>query len=419
MNRRDFMTRFAALGGTVIPAWILPTEAAAQAGGFYDGKVLFNIRLDGGPAHTLWSDYRNAASPGIGAVEVGPFRFGNLGSNQAFVTRFAPNMLVINGINSLTNGHDEGNRSQNSGRLDMGYPAIGELFANQVGKSLPLAYLNQGSAFAQSVGLRAPTPVPQDTNAIRAMVSPNAASATNDFVKQADLDKVFAARAERERARQAAATSIPRMDFASRQILGSDASRALLAQVASFIPAQLDANFQTYHMGLIAAQAGVTSVVQTSSGGWDNHGDVNNNMVGPLNRISQIVNYIVDKAGTMGIANRIIIRLYGEFGRTPIGNNNGNGKDHYSGGGTCVIIEPGVAHNRVVGMTGPNGNPIKINLQGKEDPAGFNLTVAHLHVALRKYLGITQIDSRFDLKVPVAEQIDLFNPAVTTGMPYL
>lgn len=417
MNRRDFVTRVAALGGTVIPAWMLPSQAYAQ--GLYSGKVLVNIRLSGGPAHTLWSDYRNAGSPGIGPVEAGPFRFGDIGNARALVTRFQQNMLVVNGVNSLTNGHEEGNRSQNTGRLDMGYPAIAELFANQYGKSLPLAYLNAGNAFSQSVGLQAPTAITNDVNSIRAMVQPNAVNATNDFVKQGDLDKVFAARAARESARRAAGQSTPRVDFASRQILGSSDSRALLAQVAPFIPAQLDANFQQQHLALIAAQAGVTAVAQFGFGGWDNHDNVNTGMANSMNRLVDVVNYLVDKAGTMNLANRLVIRLFGEFGRTPIGNNNGNGKDHYAGGGTSVIIEPGVTHQRVVGMTGQAGNPVRINLQGKEDPAGFNLTSAHLHFALRRYLGITSVDPRFDLRVPVAQQIDIFNPAVTTGMPYL
>lgn len=419
MNRRDFMTRFAALGGTVIPAWMLPSEASAQSG-FYAGKILCNIRLDGGISHTAWSDFRNAATPGIGAVEVGPFRFAAISPNvQAFVTRFAPNMLVMNGINSLTNGHDEGNRSQNTGKLDMGYPALSEAFAWQHGRSLPLSYLNTGGAFAQSVGLKAPTPITNNVNSIRSMVQPNAASATNDFVKQGDLDKVFAARAAREQAALAAGTSTPRMEFARRQILGSSDSRALLAQVASFIPATLDANFQNQHMALVAAQAGVTSVMQFGFGGFDNHDNIVNNLPGSLNRVMDTVNYIVDKAGTMGIANRLVIRLFCEFGRQPaMGLNNGNGRDHDAVGGTQVIIEPAVAHQRVVGLTSAVGRGVKINLQGKEDPAGFTLTCAHVQFALRKYLGITSLDPRFDLKVPVAEQIDIFNPAVTTGMPY-
>lgn len=415
MQRRDFMASLAALGGTVIPSWILPSTAHAQAPNtLYTGKILVNIRMDGGPCQFAWSDFRNRA--GQTPVEVGPFRFRDIANNRAFVTRFAPNMLVVNGVNSETNGHDEGNRAQNTGRLDMGYPAIAELHAWQYGKTLPLAYLNSGSAFAASVGLRAPTPTANNLDALRAMLQPNAQNATTDFFKQGDLDKVFAARAERARALQAAGTSTPRGDFATRQILGSSDSRALLAQVGAFVPATLDANFQTQHVALVAAQAGVASTLQFSLGGFDNHGNLDTAMVGPLNRVNDVVNYIVDKAGTMNIANRLVIRLYGEFGRT-FNYNNGNGVDHYAAGGTNVIIEPGVTHNRVVGYTGAQNQAQRINLMGQPDPAaGFTLTPRHVHFALRKYLGINVTDPRFDLKVPTNQQIDIFNPAVSTGM---
>jgi hypothetical protein len=36
---------------------------------------------------------------------------------------------------------------------------------------------------------------------------------------------------------------------------------------------------------------------------------------------------------------------------------------------------------------------------------------------MRRYLGIETTDPRFDLKVPAAERIDLFNPAAATGYP--
>ena len=70
-----------------------------------------------------------------------------------------------------------------------------ELFAFTYGQGLPMAWLNAG-AYNRSVGLLPATPVP-DQNTFRALVSPNAASTTNDFMKQADLNKAWAARAQR------------------------------------------------------------------------------------------------------------------------------------------------------------------------------------------------------------------------------
>ena len=43
--------------------------------------------------------------------------------------------------------------------------------------------------------------------------------------------------------------------------------------------------------------------------------------------------------------------------------------------------------------------------------------LAHVHDALRQYLGIQTTDPRFNLKVPANERIDFFNPSVSTGYP--
>jgi uncharacterized protein (DUF1501 family) len=323
-------------------------------------------------------------------------------------------MLVINGVNSETNSHDDGTRAHATGALAMGYPNLSELFASVHGKGLPLPWLNAGG-FMESAGLVPATPMPNG-NTFTQLISPNASSATNDFLKQADVQKVLAARADRLAAQQAAGTMIPRAQLVNAQFNAASESRALLARVAQFIPATFD---NTAHVGLVAAQAGVTTTLQFSSGGFDGHGQLANSYAQSLPNLTNLVDYIWTKSATLNLSSRIMVRIYSEFGRTPL--NNGNGKDHWSVG-TQVLMEAAPAWgNRVFGASGPKHEQLKINpATGAVDPTnGMIIKPRNIHDALRKYLGIQTTDPRFNLKVPATENFDFFNPGLNTGYPNL
>jgi hypothetical protein len=344
----------------------------------------------------------------------GNIRFAPMGNNAAFFNTHFRQMLVINGVHSETNGHDEGTRAHATGRLDMGYPNISELFASVHGKGMPMPWLNSGG-FRESAGLVAATPMP-DGNALRALTQPNAASATNDFMKQADLTRTLAARTERMKAMQARADLLPRSRTVVEQFIGSSESRALLQRVAQFTPATFD-TFTQAHVGLIAAQAGITSTIQLATGGFDGHGDLANGYAQALPRLTDMVSYIWQKSADLGISDRILLRIYSEFGR--VGLNNGNGKDHWAIG-TQILMEANPAWgNRVFGASGPKHEQQMINVAtGAVDPAaGKVIRPRHIHAALRKYLGIETTDPKFNLKTLPDENFDFFNPAASTGYP--
>ena len=134
-----------------------------------------------------------------------------------------------------------------------------------------MPWLNAGG-MSTSVGLAPATPMP-DGNTFRTLLSPNAANATNDFIKAGDVQKVLAARTERLKAQQAAGNLIPRAQLVNAQFEGASNSRALLARVSDFLPATFD---NAAHVGLVAAQAGITSTLQFASGGFDGHGQLAN-----------------------------------------------------------------------------------------------------------------------------------------------
>ncbi|MDH5207880.1 MAG: DUF1501 domain-containing protein [Burkholderiaceae bacterium] len=418
MDRRDFLK----MVGTVVPAWSLIPIANAQSS-LYSGRILINIHASGGLDASSWTDPRetnpamnNYAAAGTPAGLAGDIRFAPMGSNATFFSKYYNQMLVINGVNSETNSHTDGTRTHATGRLDMGYPNVAELFAAQYGRGLPMPWLNSGG-FSTSAGLMPATPVP-DSNTFRALVAPNAASATNDFMKQADLNKAFATRAQRMAALQATGTMLPKQSLLADQFSATTDARALMERVASFIPATFD-TFTQAHVGLVAAQAGITSTIQLASGGFDGHSQLANAYATALPRLTDMVDYIWQKSAALGLSNRIFLRIYSEFGRTPL--NAGNGKDHWSVGSQVLMEANPAWGNRVFGASGPKHEQLKINTAtGAVDPVnGVVIKPRHIHDAMRKYLGITTTDPKFNLKVPATENFDFFNPVAKTGYPNL
>jgi len=132
-----------------------------------------------------------------------------------------------------------------------------------------------------------------------------------------------------------------------------------------------------------------------------------------------MVTYVFDKAATLGLADRIVLRIYSEFGRTPL--NSGNGKDHWAVGSQILMEANPAWGNRVFGASGPRHEQLKIDpATGAVDPVnGIVMRPRHIHAALRQYLGIQTNDPKFNLKVPAAETFDLFNPTARTGYPNL
>lgn len=419
LDRRDFLK----MVGTVVPAWGLIPIANAQTP-LYTGRILINVHASGGLDASSWTDPRetnpamnNYAAAGTPAGLAGRIRFAPMGANATFFAAYYQHMLVINGVNSETNSHEDGTRAHATGRLDLNFPTMPELFAATYGLGLPMPWLNSGG-FSRSVGVVPATPVP-DQNTFRALVTPNLASATNDFMKQADLNRVFATRAERMRAMQASGKLLPKADVLANQFAATGGSRALMERVAGFIPPTFDTPYTQAHVALIAAQAGITSTIQLASGGFDGHSQLANSYATSLPRLTNLIDYIWQKSAALNLSNRIFLRIYSEFGRTPL--NTGNGKDHWSVG-SCVVMEANpVWGNRVFGASGPRHEQLRINTTtGQVDPVnGVVIKPRHIHDAIRKYLGFTTADPRFSLKVPATENFDFFNPSLHTSYPNL
>jgi hypothetical protein len=128
MDRRDFL-KLAGLAGLslVTPLGALTGKARAQAGGDYDGPLWVLVNAAGGWDPTSLCDPKGARTEedpdrlnnfladDIG--ESGRLRWAPVSNNEYFFEKYYRELLVVNGIDTETNGHDSGTRHTWSGRL--------------------------------------------------------------------------------------------------------------------------------------------------------------------------------------------------------------------------------------------------------------------------------------------------------------
>ena len=144
MNRREFtkLLGMAGLGATAsLPLGI------AQAIEPYSGPFYINLAAIGGWDVTSFCDPKanitgertiNNWADSASIEQVGNIAYAPVGNNKAFFERFYQDMLVINGIDTQTNSHDDGRRHTWSGRLGFGYPSFGAIVSNVIAPELPL-----------------------------------------------------------------------------------------------------------------------------------------------------------------------------------------------------------------------------------------------------------------------------------------
>jgi uncharacterized protein (DUF1501 family) len=211
-------------------------------------------------------------------------------------------------------------------------------------------------------------------------------SSTLPRARQA-LEKVYAARsgAVEEQFREVAAVLTKAADTGRRNAL-ADTAAGVLPLMSS---------------GACAAAHLSTSGFDTH----DNHDSLTNGHRPALARLLEGLDYIIDAAAADPVlsARGVLVIVASDFGRTRY--NDSGGKDHWPitsmmaiGIGAAEKIAGGA---RVIGATDPvakNGvaaRPVKVS-QGKvvladdDDPQGFKLTPAHVHLALRNALGLCE-----------------------------
>jgi len=425
MNRREFskLLGMAGLGATAsLPLGI------AQALEPYSGPFYINLAAIGGWDVTSFCDPKsniageriiNNWAESASIEQVGNIAYAPVGNNRAFFERFYQDMLVINGIDTQTNSHDDGRRHTWSGRLGFGYPSFGAIASNVIGPDLPLSLVH-AAGYSETAGIARFSRL-QDPDIIKNLVNDSTVQdGANIFglFEETELNLITQYQDERLARLAGSNQLLPRQIEGLNSLQLANATRGDLSLFADLLPNTFEggrAN-RAAQLALVAYQSGLCVSCQLGINGFDTHQDHDADHFDSMDELTNLISFIFDTAEEGGFADKIVITLGSDFGRKPY-YNAGGGKDHWPIG-SAVFIQQGAGWgNRVVGATDELHNALNINpstLQVDSSSAGVGLEPKHLQQAIRELAGIER--SAAALQFPLdAEEVDFFNPSKQTA----
>jgi hypothetical protein len=401
MQRRKFLSiasfagvsvaSFDALGGLARPG----ARAVVTPGrGAYRGPLFITIHAAGGWDPTSLCDPKGSASDtdldannwsyrarDIGTTR-GGLRYAPLGTAERpayfreFFEKHERRLLVINGVDVASRGHDTGARHLWSGRQEEGYPSFAALVAGIHARDLPMSYLSFGG-YDEPVG---------EVEVTRGTV--HAGPRVENYDRPDDA-----------------------IQF-DPQAAGNRAGADEAAQLQRWLPKLDEGNnplIRQIQVAMAAYRAGLTAAVNLELAGFDTHGDHDAGQIPLLAQILEALDFIVEEAKRQGIADDYVAVVGSEFGRAP-GYNADNGKDHWPV--TSVLaMGKGIRGGRVVGATTDRlaARPVDPRTLQPSD-RGVRIEPKHIQQNLRRLAGIdgdyTQL---YPLEIADGEDIDLFS----------
>ena len=428
MTRRNFMTSL--LGTMAASGFRVPLAQAAD----YSGKLFVFIQADGGWDPTSFCDPKTnvAGEPMInrwaesGEVrQAGNIRYAPFANNQAFFDKYYQRILVVNGVDAQTNSHSAGITHSWSGRISEGYPTTTALLAAHNGAGLSMPYLSFGG-FSNTAGITVFTRL-NNPGEIRNVARPELAGGDPDrrpYFNAADWSSITSYR-DKRMARLAAAPNLMPRDARNRELhalaLQPDAAEGLRS-FAEMIPdaseLQPTEQFDRYRSSLkrqaqlavLAFKAGVAVSADLRMGGFDTHSNHDTDHSWLLANLTGTVDYLWDYAELHGMADRLVVVMGSDFGRTNKYNSD-EGKDHWPIGSYIVMEKNQNWTNRVVGQTDELHFARRVNPSSlrRDDTAGILIHPKHIHKALRKYLGVANAEHSQRFPFNNTEELPLFS----------
>ncbi|MEX0965271.1 MAG: DUF1501 domain-containing protein [Pseudohongiellaceae bacterium] len=422
MNRREF-TKILGMAGLSATA-PLPF-GIAQAVEPYSGPFYINLAAIGGWDVTSFCDPKsniagertiNNWADSASIEQVGNIAYAPVANNKAFFERFYQDMLVINGIDTQTNSHDDGRRHTWSGRLGFGYPSFGAIASNAIAPELPLSLVHS-AGYSETAGIARFSRL-QDPDVIRNLVNDSVVQDGNNIYglfEDNELDLITQYQDARLARLRGSNQLLPRQIDGMNSLQLANATRSDLKLFADLLPDNFEGGRtnRAAQLALIAYQSGLCVSCQLGINGFDTHQAHDGNHFGYMAELTDLVSYIFDTAEQGGFADKIVITLGSDFGRKPY-YNPGGGKDHWPIGSAMFIQQGAAWGNRVVGATDDLHNALKINPTTLQvDSAGVGLEPKHLQQAARELAGIE--NSVAALQFPLdAQGVDFFNPSKQT-----
>ena len=398
MRRRTLLKGLlaAAIGA---PGFRLPLVNAAG----HSGKLFVFVQADGGwdptsfcdpktntpgePVINHWAQYNDVHQ--AGNIPYAPFA-----DNAAFFNKHYPNMLVINGVDAQTNSHGTGVVYNWSGRNSEGYPTLSALLAAHYGPALPIPYLSFG-------GFSATSDITRFTRINSATLLRDIAYPATDMFSDADWAALERHRAETTE-RLAAAPNLLSGDERHLDFYQSAfTTEGLKAYVDALPPEDKLEDWEEGPNGfasnlrhqaqltVLAFKTGAAVSADLWLGGFDTHNNHDADYEWLLGALTGGVDYLWEYAEAHGVADRLVVVIGSDFGRTNFYNST-NGKDHWPIGSYVIMEKNQRWTNRVVGETDELHFAYRTDPRTlrRNDQGGTIIYPKHVHKALRRYLGV-------------------------------
>lgn len=428
MNRRQFFKTVTGIG----LSGLLPMSLIRPAFGATPERFLITVSATGGWDPTSLIDPKGNAPRADGLGPVNHYAAGAIkqagsilyapypdgvegpavdapGHMDNFFNRHKDRLLVINGIDTQTNGHDSGRRFVWSGLLQEGYPTIAALaaapFADQ-----PMAFISNGG-YDFTASLVAPVRT-AEVSTFSQLAHPNS-QYPNDATLQgvshfseAAYTLIQQARAERL-ARLRAAESLPRRQRQMEHLQTVRNTNISLETLLGYLPEEVSDGVKGQaEVALAAFASGLAVSANLNVGGFDTHGDHDIDQTASLTELLEGVDHLWDQIESFGLQDRVSVIIGSDFGRTPF-YNTGAGKDHWNIT-SIMAMGAGISGGRVIGATDENFAALKLNPDTLEpDSKGILVNPQHVHRSLRDFLGI---DGELDSLFPIyTESLELFS----------
>ena len=414
MRRRTLLKGLTAAAAGGIAGFRLPLAAAAD----HAGKFFAFVQADGGWDPTSFCDPKTnvAGEPEInhwareGEIrQSGNLRYAPFARNAAFFEKYHGRMLVVNGVDAQTNSHTVGVVHNWSGRNSEGYPSMTALLAARYAPDGAVPYLSFGG-FSATGGVARFTRM-YGADEILSIAYPNRDPWADDgggYLLAADWELIAQRRAEKMARLTSAPGLLPRAVRNRRHHQSSLAPGAVegLKRFADALPSEdefqqpeeytsrVTGNYSNElrrqaQLAVLAFKTGAGVSADLYLGSFDTHRAHDADHEWLLGALTDSVDFLWDYAEQHGVADRLVVVIGSDFGRTNHYNAEG-GKDHWPIGSYVVMEKNQPWTNRVVGETDGLHFAQKINPRTlrRDDANGTIIYPKHFHKALRRYLGI-------------------------------
>jgi len=417
-SRRGFLQLAAMTPFAACLPWV-----SHAAGAPFPGKFLVTIQARGGwdvscfcdpkinqigeREITKWS--KSGDIQAVSNIIYAPFA-----ENRRFFEKHGQKMLVINGVDSMTNSHTIGETVNWSGRTAQGYPSLTALYSATNAPLLPMSYVTFGG-FSRAENIVRATQLDSSVSEISTLLQPNEIHGA-PMINEGLWSLVKSAHKDESKTVLSSAGVVAGNLSSRRAYLSSIINMDPLREFAESLPSDggwerrsQSGNLRQQAQFTVAAfRAGVSVASDLSQGGFDTHDDNDVDQALALADLVDGIDYLWDTAADAGIADRLVVVVGSDFSRTPY-YNEGAGKDHWPIG-SYIIMEQGASYtNKVIEGTDELQNAIAIDTETLE-PSNFGTKIltSHVHDSLRDYLDLSGSEMARAYPLNNVEKFDFF-----------